>query len=31
MFNNVLKFWFEELSPQQWWEKDKALDKTYSR
>lgn len=27
MHNNVLQFWFEELSPQQWWEKDNALDK----
>jgi len=27
MYNKVLKFWFEELSPQQWWEKDNALDK----
>lgn len=27
MYNNVLKFWFEELSPQQWWEKNSALDK----
>lgn len=28
MYNQVLKFWFEELSPQQWWEKDSALDNT---
>jgi uncharacterized protein (DUF924 family) len=27
MYNNIFKFWFEELSPHQWWEKDKALDK----
>lgn len=27
VFNNVLTFWFEELSPQQWWVKDNALDK----
>jgi uncharacterized protein (DUF924 family) len=27
MFNTVLKFWFEELSSHQWWEKDDALDK----
>lgn len=27
MYNKVLKFWFEELSPQQWWEKDNVLDK----
>lgn len=27
MYSKVLKFWFEELSPQQWWEKDSGLDK----
>jgi uncharacterized protein (DUF924 family) len=27
MHNNILQFWFEELSSQQWWEKDNALDK----
>jgi uncharacterized protein (DUF924 family) len=27
MYNQVLKFWFEELSPQEWWEKDSVLDK----
>ncbi|PHR84826.1 MAG: hypothetical protein COA59_05500 [Colwellia sp.] len=27
MYHNVLKFWFKELSPQQWWEKDNTLDK----
>lgn len=27
MYSDVLKFWFEELSPQQWWQKDNALDK----
>ena len=26
MFNNVLTFWFEELSSQQWWAKDNTLD-----
>lgn len=26
MFNDVLIFWFEELSPQQWWQKDDTLD-----
>jgi len=26
MFNQVLTFWFETLSPQQWWAKDSALD-----
>ncbi len=28
MFNDVLNFWFAELSPQQWWQKDDALDKS---
>jgi len=28
MFNDVLNFWFEELSPQQWWQKDDALDQS---
>jgi len=27
MYNQVLKFWFEELSPKQWWLKDSVLDK----
>jgi uncharacterized protein (DUF924 family) len=27
MYNNVLRFWFDELNPQQWWQKDNALDK----
>lgn len=26
MFNQVLTFWFEEISPQQWWVKDQELD-----
>lgn len=28
MINDVLDFWFEELTPQQWFVKDPALDKT---
>jgi len=28
MLNDVLTFWFEELSPQQWWQKDDALDQS---
>jgi len=28
MLNDVLKFWFEELTPEQWWQKDDKLDKT---
>ena len=27
MYQNILKFWFEELEPKQWWLKDAALDK----
>lgn len=26
-FRDVLKFWFEELKPEQWWQKDEELDK----
>jgi uncharacterized protein (DUF924 family) len=26
VFNDVLKFWFEELEPKQWWVKDQTLD-----
>lgn len=26
MFKDILKFWFEELEPKQWWIKDPALD-----
>lgn len=25
-FRDVLKFWFEDLKPEQWWQKDDALD-----
>ncbi|MCW8864624.1 MAG: DUF924 domain-containing protein [Colwellia sp.] len=28
MFHEVLNFWFEELSPAQWWQKDDELDKS---
>lgn len=27
MIQSVLKFWFEELTPAQWWQKNKALDR----
>lgn len=27
MFQDVLKFWFEELEPAQWWKKDENLDR----
>jgi len=27
MYADVLKFWFKELEPKQWWVKDKALDR----
>ncbi len=26
MFQEILKFWFEEIKPKQWWVKDSALD-----
>ncbi len=26
MYQSVLEFWFEELTPAQWWQKSKALD-----
>ncbi|WP_286262961.1 DUF924 family protein [Thalassotalea atypica] len=25
-YTDIIKFWFEELSPEQWWTKDHALD-----
>lgn len=25
-FNDIIRFWFEELEPEQWWQKDDALD-----
>jgi len=28
MHNDVLTFWFNELTPAQWWQKDDKLDKT---
>lgn len=27
MIDSILKFWFDELKPAQWWQKNKALDK----
>jgi uncharacterized protein (DUF924 family) len=27
MYREILKFWFEELEPQQWWKKDENLDR----
>ena len=27
MYETVLKFWFNEISPAQWWAKDEALDR----
>ena len=27
MYQKILKFWFEELEPRQWWVKDDQLDK----
>ncbi|WP_230988186.1 DUF924 family protein [Bathymodiolus japonicus methanotrophic gill symbiont] len=26
MYQTILKFWFEELEPSQWWRKDDQLD-----
>ena len=26
MYRSVLEFWFDELTPAQWWKKDEALD-----
>ena len=26
MYQNILKFWFEEVSPSQWWKKDDKFD-----
>ena len=30
MYKEVLKFWFEETSPSQWWTKNDAFDQTIS-
>jgi len=27
MYREILKFWFEEIEPKQWWKKDEALDR----
>ncbi len=27
MYQEILKFWFEELQPSQWWKKDEQLDR----
>jgi len=27
MYREILRFWFEEINPAQWWSKDDALDK----
>ncbi len=26
MYHQIIKFWFEETKPEQWWKKDKAFD-----
>ncbi len=31
MYEAILHFWFNELSPQQWWVKDETLDKEIAR
>ncbi len=28
MYSEILKFWFEEVEPAQWWAKDEAFDKS---
>jgi uncharacterized protein (DUF924 family) len=28
MYREILKFWFEEIEPSQWWKKDENLDRT---
>jgi uncharacterized protein (DUF924 family) len=30
MYTEILKFWFEETSPSQWWKKNDAFDQTIS-
>ena len=27
MYREILKFWFEEIDPSQWWKKDEAFDR----
>lgn len=27
MYREILKFWFEEIEPSQWWKKDESLDR----
>ena len=31
MYNDVLTFWFAELTPEQWWQKDDRLDKNIQK
>jgi uncharacterized protein (DUF924 family) len=28
MYNDIITFWFNELTPKQWWQKDEELDKS---
>ena len=30
MYREIIKFWFEDISPQQWWVKDEIFDQTIS-
>lgn len=31
MYREILKFWFEEIEPSQWWKKDEDLDRLITR
>ncbi|REL26806.1 DUF924 domain-containing protein [Thalassotalea euphylliae] len=31
MFEKVINFWFQELAPKQWWQKDEELDATIAK
>jgi uncharacterized protein (DUF924 family) len=31
MYEDILNFWFNELSPAQWWAKDEKLDEEIKR
>jgi len=31
MYREILKFWFEEIEPSQWWKKDENLDRLITK
>lgn len=31
MYNKVIEFWFNEIEPKQWWQKDKSFDELIER